>query len=78
MRLLRLQSVVCLCIVTTIVLTESVPESSDADAVRSKRQVSAVADKILPVLAFAFVVSLLLNVGRITAENYTPGLWYTF
>ena len=77
MRLLRLQSVVCLCIVTTIVLTESVPESSDADAGRSKRQVSAVAEKIqkiLPVFAFAFIVSLLLNVGRITAENYTPGL----
>ena len=74
MRLLRLQSVVCLCMVTTIVLTVSVPEYSNADAGRSKRQVSAFADKILPAFAFAFVVSLLLNVGRITAENYTPGL----
>ena len=51
MRLLRLQSVICLCIVTRVVMTASVPEYSegsvtDDDAGGSKRQFSVVLDPI--------------------------------
>ena len=51
MRLLRLQSVICLCIVTRVVMTASVPEYSegsvtDDDTGGSKRQFSVVVDQI--------------------------------
>ena len=80
MRLLRLQSVICLGFTTTIVLTPNVPDSSEeavTNAGSSKRQGRAVADQILPAFAAVFGVSLLQNTWRIAAENYSPGLCHT-
>ena len=77
MRLLRLQSLIWLCTVTPIMMMANVPESSEgavtkADAGRSKRQISAVADKIVPAAAVVFGVSLLQNFLKIVEDS--PGL----
>ena len=78
MRLLRLQSVMCLCIVTTIVMTANVPEYSkgsvtDDDTEGSKRQFSAVADTISDAWA-RLVVNPVMNAWRMATGIDTPGL----
>ena len=77
MRLLRLRSLIWLCTVTPIVIMGNVPESSEdavtkAEAGRSKRQFSAVADKIVPTAAVVFGVSLMQNFLKIVEDS--PGL----
>ena len=85
MRLLRLQgdSVICLYFVTTAVMTANAPEYSegsvtDDDAGKSKRQFSALADTILPMIAdtWALAVNPVINGWRMATGIDSPGLYF--